>query len=175
MIGTAIGAGIAGRLMADVRHYKRLPIVGLAVATIAMAAMSVDPKGVPLVAAEVLLAMTSIGFGTILPVTTICVQNAAPAGQLGTATAVLVFVRQLGGAIAVAIFGAILFSQLHASGDLQGLSGNDFTKSGADFTAIFRWIFGVAAVGFLAALGAILAMEELPLKEQVVGEEAIAG
>jgi predicted MFS family arabinose efflux permease len=39
MVGTAIGATIAGRLMASVTHYKRLPVVGLAVATAAVAAI----------------------------------------------------------------------------------------------------------------------------------------
>jgi hypothetical protein len=29
MVGTAIGAGIAGRTMASVAHYKSLPIIGL--------------------------------------------------------------------------------------------------------------------------------------------------
>ena len=150
MVGTAIGAGIAGRMMASVAHYKRLPIIGLVVATAAMGVMSFDPQGLPLAAVEILLGLTSIGFGTILPVTTICVQNAAPGEQLGTATGVMVFARSLAGAVAVAIFGAILFGQMHASGHLQGIAGNDFTKSGADFPMIFRWIFGAAGVGFWA-------------------------
>jgi EmrB/QacA subfamily drug resistance transporter len=175
MVGTAIGAGIAGRLMASIPHYKILPIVGLVVAIAAMAVMSFEPRRLPLAAVEVLLGMTSIGFGTILPVTTICVQNAAPAGQLGVATAVLVFVRQLGGALVVAIFGAILFSQLRATGQIQGVAGADFTHSNADFTLVFRWIFGAAAIGFLGSLIALLAMAELPLKEQVAGEQASIG
>jgi EmrB/QacA subfamily drug resistance transporter len=175
MVGTAIGAGIAGRLMASLAHYKILPTIGLVIAIAAMTAMSFDPRGLPLPMIEVLLALTSIGFGTILPVTTICVQNAAPAGQLGVATAVLVFVRQLGGALVVAIFGAILFSQLHATGQIQGMAGADFTHSNADFTLIFRWIFGAAALGFLGSLIAILAMAELPLKEEVAGEQAMIG
>ena len=175
MVGTAIGAGIAGRTMASVAHYKSLPIIGLMVAIGAMGVMSFDPQGLPLAAVEILLALTSIGFGTILPVTTICVQNAAPGEQLGTATGVMVFARSLAGAVAVAIFGAILFGQMHASGHLQGIAGSDFTKSGANFPMIFRWIFGAAGVGFLGALGAILAMHELPLKEQAAAERAISG
>lgn len=175
MVGTAIGATIAGRSMASVPHYKLLPIAGLAVAAAAMATISFDPQGLPLGVVIALAAVTSIGYGTVLPVTTICIQNAAPAGHLGTATSVMVFVRQLGGALAVALFGAILFSQMHQSGQLQGIIGNDFSKSGADFAAIFRWIFAVAGLGFLAALAAILAMPELPLKERVAGEEAATG
>src|SRR5262245_19949471 len=88
MVGTAIGAGIAGRLMASITHYKILLISGLVIATAAMVMMSVAPQRLSLVAVEILLALASIGFGTILPVTTICGQNAAPRGERGTATAV---------------------------------------------------------------------------------------
>src|SRR5262249_8383954 len=107
MIGTAIGATIAGRLMASVTHYKLLPVIGLVVAIAAMAVMSIDPQGLPLAVVELLLALTSAGFGTVLPIATNCVQNAAPAGQLGTATGVLVVMRALAGTITVAVFGAI--------------------------------------------------------------------
>jgi hypothetical protein len=168
VVGTAIGAGIAGRTTASFTHYKSLPIIGLVVAIGAMGVMGLDPQGLPLAAVEILLALTSIGFGTILPVT-------APGEQLGTATGVMVFARSLAGAAAVAIFGAILFGHMHASGHLQGIAGSDFTKSGANFPMIFRWIFGAAGVGFLGALGAILAMHELPLKEQAAAERVISG
>jgi hypothetical protein len=173
MVGTAIGATIAGRLMASVTHYKRLPVVGLAVATAAVAAISTDPQGLPLAAVELLLMLTSAGFGTVLPIATNSVQNAAPTGQLGTATGVMVFMRSLAGTVAVAIFGAILFGQMHASGHLQDIGG-DFTKSGANFPAIFRWIFAAAGLGFVGALLAILAMRELPLKERSAIEAAIS-
>jgi EmrB/QacA subfamily drug resistance transporter len=174
MVGTAIGATIAGRLMASVTHYKRLPVVGLAVATAAVAAISTDPQGLPLAAIELLLMLTSAGFGTVLPIATNCVQNAAPTGQLGTATGVIVFMRSLAGTVVVAIFGAILFGQMHASGHLQDIGG-DFTKSGANFPAIFRWIFAAAGLGFVGALLAILAMRELPLKEHSAIEAANSG
>jgi EmrB/QacA subfamily drug resistance transporter len=173
MVGTAIGAAIAGRLM-KMTHYKRVPIAGLTVATAAMTILSYAPAALPLAATEVLLALTSIGFGTILPVTTVCVQNAAPPGQLGTATSVMVFVRSLGGAVAVAIFGAILFAQLHGSGPPPLIDPGAFINSHVDFAAIYRWIFAAAGFGFLIALLGILAMPELPLKDHVASEEAVA-
>jgi hypothetical protein len=139
-----------------------------------MTILSYAPAALPLAAIEVLLALTSIGFGTILPVTTVCVQNAAPPGQLGTATSVMVFVRSLGGAVAVAIFGAILFAQLHGSGPPQLIDPGAFINSHADFAAIYRWIFAAAGFGFLIALLGILAMPELPLKDHVASEEAVA-
>jgi EmrB/QacA subfamily drug resistance transporter len=173
MVGTAVGAAIAGRLV-KITHYKRMPIAGLSVATAAMTILSYAPAALPLAAIEVLLALTSIGFGTILPVTTVCVQNAAPPGQLGTATSVMVFVRSLVGSVAVAIFGAILFAQLHGAAPPEEISPDMFINSDADFAAIYRWIFATAGLGFLIALFGILAMPELPLKDHVASEEAAA-
>ena len=55
-----------------------------------------------------LLALVGIGVGTVLPVTTVAIQNAVPMHQLGTATGVMSFFRSLGGAVAVAGFGALV-------------------------------------------------------------------
>ena len=59
----------------------------------------------PFALAEVLLGLTGVGIGTVLPVTTVAVQNAVPPHQLGTATGTMNFFRSLGGAVAVAVFG----------------------------------------------------------------------
>jgi hypothetical protein len=64
----------------------------------------------------------------------------------------MVFVRSLVGSVAVAIFGAILFAQLHGSGPPQVIDPDAFIKSHADFAAIYRWIFATAGLGFLIAL-----------------------
>ena len=40
-----------------------------------------------------------MGLGTVLPVTTVAIQNAVPVVQLGTATAAMNFFRSLGGAV----------------------------------------------------------------------------
>ena len=61
------------------------------------------------------LGVTGVGIGCLLPVTTICVQNAVLTHQVGTATGVTNFVRQLGSAVMVALFGAIV---------LGGFGGN---------------------------------------------------
>ena len=57
---------------------------------------------------RLLLALVGAGVGTVLPVTTVAIQNAVPMHQLGTATGVMSFFRSLGGAIAVAGFGALV-------------------------------------------------------------------
>ena len=52
--------------------------------------------------------MLGCGLGPMYPVSTIVMQNVVKPHQLGTATGTLNFFRTLGGALVVAIFGAIV-------------------------------------------------------------------
>ena len=106
--------------MAHVTHYKRLPIGGLMVAIGAVLALARWGADLPFVGLEILFGVISLGLGTLLPVTTVCIQNAAPVHQPGTATASMNFFRSLGGALLVAAFGAILL----AGGVVGGLHGS---------------------------------------------------
>jgi len=56
-----------------------------------------------------LLLITGCGLGTVLPITTVSVQNAVLPWQLGTVTGVINFVRALASALMVALYGAFLF------------------------------------------------------------------
>ena len=77
-------------------------------------ALALRPSGLPLALVEVLLPAIGLGVGTVLPVTTVAIQNAVELHQLGTATASMNFFRSLGGAILVAAFGAILLGGIGA-------------------------------------------------------------
>jgi len=87
MAGTVCGATISGRSMAKVKHYKRLPVGGLVVAMAATGLLAAFARDLPIAMVEVLLAVISIGLGTVLPVSTVAIQNAVLPHELGTATA----------------------------------------------------------------------------------------
>ena len=93
------------------------------------------------------------------------IQNVVAPHHTGTATGTLNFFRQLGGAIIVAVFGAIVLGALGNAGDaaaLDMLAG--VNRTGADFAATFRWVFVVAAVFLAVACLAMMAVEERPLR-----------
>jgi hypothetical protein len=97
------------------------------------------------------------------PVTTVVIQNAVAPHQFGTATGTLNFFRQLGGAIIVAAFSAIVLGALGGAGDaLDTLAG--VNRAGADFAAVFRWVFVAAAVFLAFASFAMMLVEERPLR-----------
>ena len=107
------------------------------------------------------------GGPSILPVTTIAAQNAVELHELGTATGVLNFFRSLGGAIAVALFGAILLSGLGVeAGGLELLAAVG-AGHGPQAAPVFGRVFATAALGLALGGLALLRMAERPLRATV--------
>jgi hypothetical protein len=94
--------------------------------------------------------------GTMLPVTTVAVQNAVALHELGTTTSAIGFFRQLGGAFMVAVLGTIVLSGRGFMSDLVGAEGMPDDS--------FGWMFAIAALAFLAAFVLLLMMEERPFR-----------
>ena len=167
MVGTVTGATISGRSMTYVRRYKRLPIVMMTISIVSCAVLAWETANLSRTMLEVLFLLISVGLGTILPLSTITIQNAVPFHQLGTATASMNFFRSLGGALIVAAFGTILLSGLAA-----GAGGHaDFESvirgtNSADLAATFRYVFAAATVGLVLALTFLLILEERPLVDR---------
>ena len=170
MGGTVTGATVSGRVMMHVRHYRRMPVAGLIVAALAVLALALRPSGLPLALVEVLLAAIGLGLGTVLPVTTVAIQNAVELHQLGTATASMNFFRSLGGAILVAAFGAILLGGIGAEG-LTALRAAPTAAAAAPpgLDSAFGWLFAAAALGLVAAVLCLLTMAERPLRGRISG------
>ncbi|KAA2235110.1 MDR family MFS transporter [Salinarimonas soli] len=164
MIGTVLGATASGRAMARVRHYRRIPVVGLSVAIAGTAILVAMPQGLPFVGLEVLLAAISLGLGTLLPVSTVSIQNAVEPHELGTATGVANFFRQIGGAFIVAVLGAIVLSGVPVSAGASHETLAGTMRGGGDLTGVFRLMFAAALTGFALALVFLLRMEERPLR-----------
>jgi predicted MFS family arabinose efflux permease len=164
MGGTVTGATASGRVMIHVRRYRRLPVAGLIVATLAVIALALRPSGLPLGVVELLLTAIGLGVGTVLPVTTVAIQNAVELHELGTATASMNFFRSLGGAILVAAFGAILLGGIGAD-ELEALHRMPAAAAlPPGLAGVFGWVFAAAALGLLAAVGCLLMMPEHPLR-----------
>jgi len=163
MAGTTVGSLMAGRLISRLDHYKRVPIAALPLGIVALAIFAIAPGRFSVIEVAALLAVGGLGMGTLYPATTVIIQNAVLPHQMGIATGTLNFFRQFGGAIVVAIFGAIVIGGIDAGPDhaasFEGLSGAE-----ADFAGLFRWVFLAAAAFLSAAFIAILLIEERPLR-----------
>ena len=177
MVGTVMGANLSGRMMAKVTHYKRLPVIGLVVSMTGTGILVLAERYLPLVGLEIVLACISVGLGTLLPVSTVAIQNAVRPHELGTATGVANFFRSIGGAFIVAIFGSIVLglSSVGGATSLEAL-GPAAARHGADLAVAFRYVFAAAFVGFGLSLVFLARMKELPLRGSAIraAEAAVA-
>ncbi len=158
MVGTVGGTLMSGWAMAKLDHYKRLPLAAMPCAVAAALVLMAGADTMPVWGVSLVLGVISIALGTLLPISTVSIQNAVALHQLGTATATANLCRQLGGAVMVAIFGTIVLGD-HAS-ELAGAA------SGADHAALlsgFHVVFGLIALGAIGAFVTMVVMEERPL------------
>lgn len=161
MGGATFGSLLTGRLIVRLTHYMRVPIVGLIIGIATLGSLAVDPGGLSFGAFTLLLGVLGAALGPMYPTSTIVMQNAVKLHQLGTATGALNFFRLLGGAIVVAVFGALV---LGSAGDHGGVMTLEKLAAGhADFAPAFRLVFIAAAIFLAVALACVLMVEERPL------------
>jgi EmrB/QacA subfamily drug resistance transporter len=120
MMGGVICASfLGGRLVSKTGRYKRFPVAGLAAATSAYLAMSwAAAHGTATVWIEAVLVVMGFGIGFVMPNLTTAIQNAVERRDLGAATSASAFLRSLGGALGVALSGAILTTRLHGAASI---------------------------------------------------------
>ena len=169
-VGVVVGATFAGRGLSRVAHYKRVPLAGILVAGAGCLVLGFFAEHMSLIVVDAILALISVGMGTMLPITTVAVQNAVEPHELGTTTAAIGFFRQLGGALLVAVFGAIVLSAHSVPAAGMG-SAALLHPTGGDLVARFGWMFVVAAVAFGLAFLFLLMMEERPLRGRPAATE----
>jgi MFS family permease len=123
------------------------------IAAVAALAIAFYQNRMSIVELEALFTVIAIGLGTVLPTTTVAIQNAVKPHQLGTATGAMNFFRQLGSALLVAVFGAILLN-----------AGQSAPSTAVEAGDRFFVMFLATAIGFGISFVALLFMEEKPLR-----------
>jgi EmrB/QacA subfamily drug resistance transporter len=181
-LGILTASTIAGRFMGATGRYRWLPIIGTALMTVAMIGLSTLSADTPVVLFSAYLVMAGAGMGCIFPVVVTAVQNAVPREQMGTATAAGLMFRQIGGSVAVALFGAMLSASMAAS--LGGAAGDVTSEIGPQMLAAMdpdmraqvtdaivgalHPIYRLAAVVTLVGLGFALILQEVKLVNRMV-------
>src|SRR5262245_25019495 len=184
MLGMLATSVISGRLISRFGRYKLYPIIGTAVmtfglGTLALLSVESDPWQTSIDALWL-----GLGMGLVMQVLIIAVQNSVDYRHLGVATSGTMLFRSLGGALGVALFGAIFANRLHArlSGPgmeflstvipsaVRGLPPQLNAEYIAAVMAALRPVFVAAAA--ISALGFVLAwlLRESPLREGAPAE-----
>ena len=106
---------IAGQGITRTGRYRPFAIAGAAVGTVGVLLLTrMDPSTSYLVLVRN-VAIVGVGLGAAMPVFNLAVQNAVEARVVGVATSMVQFVRSIGGALGIAVFGSVslrLFSRI---------------------------------------------------------------
>ncbi len=109
LLVTSIGSG---RAITRTGRYKIFPIIGLFITGVGLALMSLMDVHTSLAVSGVYMLVTGLGTDMVMPVLVLATQNAVEHKDLGVATSGATFFRSLGGALGVAVFGALLTHRL---------------------------------------------------------------
>jgi len=125
MAGVIVASFVGGRLVSRTGRYKLFPVLGLFAAALSYAALAWAAWAqIGVLPIEGILVVMGAGIGFVMPNLTTAIQNAVGRGELGGATAAGAFFRSLGGALGVAISGAVLASRLSdLPGSMQAAGG----------------------------------------------------
>jgi EmrB/QacA subfamily drug resistance transporter len=171
MGATVLLSTISGQAMARLTHYKRMPLIGLSVAILALGALAVWPASMPTVAILALLFVVGAGLGTVFPISTVCMQNAVARAYVGVATGSANFFRALFSSVVVAMLGAIVLGGL-GGGAGMSLEMLARTASANELAYAFRFVFLAAGLVLTFGMAFLISMEERPLKGPPAAGEA---
>jgi EmrB/QacA subfamily drug resistance transporter len=108
----ALAGVLMGRRVAKTGHYRKIPIFGAGLTTIALSLLTLLTPTTPFFVAAIFMTMLGFGSGLMVPVMLIAIQNAVPKEDLGSATSAHLFFRSMGSSIAVAVFGSVMNARL---------------------------------------------------------------
>ena len=151
-------AGLAGQVLGRVRHYKRLPMLMLSLATASVTALGVYADSLTPLTLELLLIAIGAGFGPVPSFTSVAMQNVVARHQLGISIGSMNFSRNLFATMLIAVFGAMVLGGTPAGESLRGELAASAGAGG------FGRVFFAAAASFAVAFIAIVLIEEKPLQ-----------
>jgi EmrB/QacA subfamily drug resistance transporter len=112
MIGIVSMSITSGKLISKHGHYKRYPIVGLALMTFGLTLLSTLTENTPFWKLSIYAVLIGAGLGLSMQTIVIALQNSVEFKDLGVATSANTFFRSIGATIGVALFGTVYASQL---------------------------------------------------------------
>jgi MFS family permease len=195
MLGSFVGSVGAGQMVTRFGKWKRYLIAGGILLTIGLGVLGTIDHTTPYwLVGSGMLAM-GIGMGMMMQNLVLAVQNTVDVTEIGASSASVSFFRSLGGAVGVAVLGAVLASRVKGliiSGLLAGPGGADAVRklqtSGSSSTSLLDVahlppqiaqlvrhaygdatgrIFAIAAICGLVSLIAVFFIKEVPLRRTV--------
>lgn len=181
-LGVVLGSLVAGRMVSRFGHYKRWMLGGGVVVLLGLSLLATMPATISYGRVLAYVLFTGLGLGPSMPLYTLAIQNAVDMRHIGQATSASQFFRQIGGAIAAALLGAVLtLSLAHGlpaqarplPGPAVAAEGGAPVPTAASgspqvreaFAGAIRRVYGWTIVLVAAGWLATLLIPELPLRK----------
>lgn len=132
-LSMVVSSAVTGQLVTRTGLTTIFPQSGLTLATVALVSLAFTVTGAPTTVVMGLTMLVGMGLGMVMPPTQVTVQLAAGRESLGAATGSISLARALGGAIGVAIIGAILFAQVGQAGDAVAAMLHEVVEGGPTY------------------------------------------
>ena len=141
MLGIVSTSIVSGKLITKHGHYKRFPIMGTALMTIGILAMTRLEIDTPYWQISIYAILVGAGLGLSMQTIVIALQNAVDFKDMGVATSSNTFFCSLGSVFGTALFGSILTNRVGhylqanfadlAKSDPKAVAGFDMSKLGS--------------------------------------------
>jgi MFS family permease len=181
MLGMLVTSVVSGRLISRWGRYRPFPIAGTILMTIGLLLMSRISLDMSVWETSADALVLGLGMGMIMQVLILAVQNSVDYQHLGVATSGATLFRAIGGALGVAVFGAIFAHALQAQLGAALPPGTAFPSAAspaalaalppeihaaylAAIVASLRLVFEVAAAVAALAFLLTLGLREVPLR-----------
>lgn len=183
--GMLLSSIVSGQMISRSGRYRHFPIVGTALMTIALFALSFVRASSGLGFILPLALLLGMGIGLVMQVLVIAVQNSVDYGDLGVATAGSTLFRSIGGAVGTAILGAVFVAAVaHAMApgveipnlqEVTQMPPEARAEYAAVFTQAMALVFRVAAVVGLVGFALAWLLPERHLRETLAATTADVG
>ncbi|MEV6964619.1 DHA2 family efflux MFS transporter permease subunit [Hamadaea sp. NPDC051192] len=122
--GILVTAIASGQLISRTGRYKAYPIAGAVLTGLGLWLLSTLDEHSTRALISAYMVVIGLGIGLIMQVLVLVVQNSADRADLGVATSAVTFVRQVGGALGVAVCGSLFTTRLYdaIARELPGVS-----------------------------------------------------
>ena len=188
--GLLVSSIISGRLITKTGKWKKFLVGGMVLVIVGLLLLSTIDDTTNLWVVGAFMAVLGLGLGATMQNLVLAVQNNTSQADMGAASAVVAFFRSMGGSVGVSALGAVLGHQVAeeisrglAKLGIQGGAGDtrqipDLATLPEPVRVVVEHAFGVAtghiflvAAPFaVAALVAVLFIQEVPMRETLEDE-----
>ncbi|HSU36183.1 MAG TPA: MFS transporter [Propionibacteriaceae bacterium] len=186
IVAQMLSSTIGGQLVTRTGRWKPLMVFGSIMLLVGLALMGTLDHTTPFWQVAIFMSIMGVGIGALIQNIVLAVQNTVDVSQVGATSATVSFFRSLGGAVGVAVLGAVLANHVTAK-VVEGLQAAGVPSGGgagatldlkdlpAPIQLIVRSAYGdsfgvlflIAAAVSVLTLISVLLVREVPLRNTI--------